>query len=282
MHVGLNPALLSDLTKHIWLAHINQTCFSWLFLSLLSSPSLSLSDRTDQWISFCVLLWSATLFYLPGLCHAHFHSALLGCSELWESCVALALGQQVGKALLGFSYWLPTLSLKAPLWKLPRPQRVGQLYHFCSHFYTSYLWWIIEGLISLLKESGMAEEAESSVWTLIMSNAWANNMPSMVEDSTEVIATGNIISCNLTKWTLNNNGLLIPSLILESIRHKISILLTTFIKKWSALVVPCTTLKALSHDSGPGLLCILQYINFDLHVTKLFYYFTAYSFEKNI
>lgn len=151
--VGLNPALLSDQTH---LAHINQASFSWL--------SLSLSDRTDQCISFCALLWSAlqaALFYLPGLCHAHLHSALLGCSALWESCVALALGQQVGKALLGFSNWPPTPILKALLWKLPRPHRVGQLYHFCSHFYTSYWWWIIEGLISLLKESRTAEEAES-------------------------------------------------------------------------------------------------------------------------
>lgn len=99
---------LSDLSKHIWHTLIR--------LALADSLSLSLFDRTEQCISFCALLWSAllaALFYLPGLCHAHLHSALLGCSALWESCVALALGQQVGKALLGFSNWPPTLlSLK--------------------------------------------------------------------------------------------------------------------------------------------------------------------------
>lgn len=178
VHVGLNPALLysvSDLTKHIWLAHINQTCFSWLFLSLHSSPSLSLSERTDQWISFCVLLWSATLFYLPGLCHVHVHSALLGCSELWESC-CISFGSAGWKGfvrvLILTSHSFPeiaTLKTSPPTESWPALSFLFSFLHLIS-------WWIIDGLISLLKESGTAEEAESSVWTLIMSNAWANNM----------------------------------------------------------------------------------------------------------
>jgi len=87
----LNPALLSDLTKHIWHTLIRLA----LADSESLSPSLSLSDRTDQCISFCALLWSAllaALFYLPGLCHAHVHSALLGCSALWELCCIRSAG----------------------------------------------------------------------------------------------------------------------------------------------------------------------------------------------
>ncbi len=150
MHVRLNPALLysvSDLTKHIWLAHINQTCFSWLFLSLHSSPSLSLSDRTDQWISFCVAVVSHSVLSTWPLsctltqCFIRLFGAV---RELLHS-----FGSAVWKALLGFSYWLTTLSWITTL-KTSPPTESGQLYHFCSHFYTSYMM-NYRGLICLLK-----------------------------------------------------------------------------------------------------------------------------------